>query len=230
MRRPLSLILIALALPVSAAEPVQSLDSIRTTVQERLRQDLGRAGGDLEVTLGRLDPRLRLQRCGEALRTFYPNGPARLGNNTLGVRCPGPRPWTLYVPASGRRYAEVMVLARPVTRGTPIAAEDVRRERRDLTRLVSGYYRAPGEVVGKLLRRSVAVGQVLNGLQVVSASRVRRGQRVTLLARTGSLEVRVSGKALADAAVGERVRVRNLGSKRIVEGTVEQDGTVRVRL
>ena len=57
---------------------------------------------------------------------------------------------------------------------------------------------------------------------------VRRGQIVTLVAGGGPVEIRTTGKALADGAAGERVRVRNERSNRIVEGVVAEDGTVRV--
>jgi flagella basal body P-ring formation protein FlgA len=51
---------------------------------------------------------------------------------------------------------------------------------------------------------------------------------VTLVGRNGSFEVRAQGKALADAGAGERVRVENLSSRRVVEGQVRADGSVLV--
>jgi flagella basal body P-ring formation protein FlgA len=59
---------------------------------------------------------------------------------------------------------------------------------------------------------------------------VRRGQRVTLIATIGGLEVRAQGEAIADAGPTGRVRVLNLASRRIVEGQVESREQVRVSL
>jgi flagella basal body P-ring formation protein FlgA len=57
---------------------------------------------------------------------------------------------------------------------------------------------------------------------------IRRGEVVTLVTSSGSFEVRAPGRALADAAAGERTRIQNLSSQKVVEGRVERSGAVRV--
>jgi flagella basal body P-ring formation protein FlgA len=59
---------------------------------------------------------------------------------------------------------------------------------------------------------------------------VRRGQQVTLLARTGSIEIRAQGRALSDGGVSDRIRVQNVNSLKVVEGVIEDAGIVRVAL
>jgi len=44
----------------------------------------------------------------------------------------------------------------------------------------------------------------------------------------GGIEVRAPGRALADAAASQRLRVQNLASLKIVEGVAETDSVVRV--
>ena len=57
---------------------------------------------------------------------------------------------------------------------------------------------------------------------------VKRGQRVALVSQVAGLEVRADGEAISDANAAGRVRVVNLGSRRIVEGQVETRDRVRV--
>ena len=45
---------------------------------------------------------------------------------------------------------------------------------------------------------------------------------------TGAVAVRMAGIALSDGARGERVRVKNLSSKRILDGIVSSENTVLV--
>ena len=45
----------------------------------------------------------------------------------------------------------------------------------------------------------------------------------------GAISVKVKATALKNGALGERVTVRNLASKRVVEGTVGGDGLVVVQ-
>ena len=57
---------------------------------------------------------------------------------------------------------------------------------------------------------------------------VKRGQQVTLLARTSSYEVRMNGKAMMDGVAGQRIRVRNDRSERIVEGVVKSSNIIYI--
>ena len=57
---------------------------------------------------------------------------------------------------------------------------------------------------------------------------IARGQRVWLLAESGSLTVRMSGTALETGAPGDRIRVQNNESKKVVQGLVGDDGFIRV--
>lgn len=230
MARLIGILFTGLTATAAAADGPQPLDAVRDTVHRFLEQRFASGSGELRIDVGRLDSRLRLQACDTPLDTFFPQGDGKLGNLTVGVRCHSPKPWTLYVPAAVKPYADVIVLTRTLSRGQTLSRGDVRLEKRDLTRLGSGYYTSMNAVLGKEVRRPVTVGQVLTRLAIGSPTRLRRGQRVDLVAATPGLEVRMAGKTLADAAVGDTVRVRNLSSKRIVEGVVTQAGNVRIQL
>jgi flagella basal body P-ring formation protein FlgA len=56
---------------------------------------------------------------------------------------------------------------------------------------------------------------------------VARGALVTVIAGVGSVTVKSDGVALESARLGQRLRVRS-ASGRIVEGTAEAPGQVRV--
>ena len=84
--------------------------------------------------------------------------------------------------------------------------------------------------VGQEATRRLIPGQVLTTAHVAPPELVKRGQEVTLYAARPGLSVRMKGEALEDGAEGERIRVRNRSSKRIVEGYVEPSGAVRVAL
>ena len=57
---------------------------------------------------------------------------------------------------------------------------------------------------------------------------VTRGSIVTMKIETPSLTVTAQGRALQDGKLGDTVRVTNTQSNRMIEGTVESDGTVKV--
>jgi len=212
----------------SATGTVQALDDIRAAVRRFVVERMASADVPTRVEVGQLDPRLRLSPCGTRLEAFFPSGIPRIGNMTVGVRCTEPSRWSLYVPVTARRYRQVLVAARPLTLGESLTARDLVVEERDEAKLIGGFFTAPEQVVGKRVVRSLGAGQALIPDAVAAPMLVRRGQRVVLTAHTAGMDVQVQGEALNDGAAGDRVSVRNLGSKRVVEGEVTAQGTVQV--
>ena len=71
-------------------------------------------------------------------------------------------------------------------------------------------------------------GSVLTGADLVAARLVRRGDTISLVSRQDGVEVRMVGRALADAGERERVSAENLSSRKVVQGVVNGDGEVVV--
>ncbi|SEQ11672.1 flagella basal body P-ring formation protein FlgA [Ectothiorhodospira magna] len=215
------------------ATAIQSHDSILTVASDFLdAQARAHHGDDLVVQVrpGNLDPRLRLQACGAELEAFLTPGTRMIGNTTVGIRCPAPAPWSLFVPMQVNVRGEVVVLERPLPRGALIASGDIRVELRDLGNLHGGYLTNPAEVSNMVLRRGLPAGTVLSPQMVEPQRLVHRGDTVILLAQGGGLSVRMEGLALAHGAYGDRVTVRNLSSRRVVEGRVLSAGVVGVNM
>lgn len=211
-----------------AAQELHSLDDIRGEVARYLATELSQPDVRYRLAVTDLDPRLRLPLCGLPLVLSAPPARPRSASVTVNVRCPGPRPWSIYVPARASALGPVVILARPVPVGAPLGAADLRVEEREVQGLGGGHFTDPGQLVGKTLRRAVTPGEPLVPTAVTNPPLVRRGERVVLVARLGGLDVRMPGEAMGDAAEGETVSVRNLGSQRVVAGRVVAQGTIEV--
>jgi len=86
---------------------------------------------------------------------------------------------------------------------------------------------APDAVLETIQKERVTITNMVPTM--LKAQRlIERGQRVTVLAGGNGLEVRMPAEALSHGAKGERIRVRNLSSHRIIEGVVAGAGLVRV--
>lgn len=81
----------------------------------------------------------------------------------------------------------------------------------------------------KLLRPTV-LDQVLTPQHLEQAEVVRKGDHVVIIARSGSLSVRMPGEALSKGGLSEQIRVRNLNSKRVVKARVTGPGQVEVAM
>ena len=181
-----------------------------------------------EITMGRLDPRLQLAACEQPLETFLPTGGRTLGNTSVGVRSTRPKPWTLYVPATVNIYKQVVVATDALPRGTLLGRNQIKTAKRNLAKLPQGYYVNPQELLGMKLKRNISGGLPLTPAMVEAPQVVKRGQRVRLIAKISGITVSMPGKALANASAGDHIQVKNLSSKRIVEGVVTASGEVKV--
>lgn len=184
---------------------------------------------DAEITVGRLDPRLRLSACEGEMETFLPQGSRALGNSTVGVRCNGVKPWTLYVPVKVAVFRKVLVTNRPMARGELINATDLRMERRNLNTLRAGFLTDPSHAIGRLAKRPLTAGTPLSVSNLAAQRVIKRGEKVTLLMDIPGIQVRATAKALGDGAIGETISVRNTSSKKIIQATVISAGVVRVK-
>ena len=220
-------VLAALTLAI-ADETIQPLATIQQQAHEFLVAQHRNRAEPPQIQLNDLDPRLRLAKCGAALEAFLPGGAQTVGNTSIGVRCPGPQPWTVYQRASVRVFDQVVVAGRFLDKGTILSAADFRLERRDLSQLSGGYETAPAALIGKQLRGALTAGAVIPPQALTIIPAIRKGTIVKLVVRHGGMETTSSGIALSDAGLGERVRVRNDVSKRVVEGTVIDNHRVDV--
>jgi flagella basal body P-ring formation protein FlgA len=181
----------------------------------------------VRVTAARLDSRLRLPACSGELETFGTAGQTGMPSS-VGVRCAGTTPWSIHVPVRVEVIANVVVFTSAAERGTPIRPEQLSLEPRDVSGMIRGYFTELGATEGMVLKRQTLPGTILNPTLLERELIVRRGQHVQLQAGGGLIAVSIQGEALADAARGERVRVRNTSSNIIVEGLVTDSGQVIV--
>lgn len=217
VKRPLhvALVIALLAAGSSAAQDgsFQTVDSIRQAAEQAL------ASPDAEVQAS-LDPALRMPPCA------YPLQAQAISAVNVEVQCP--QGWRLFVPVRVQRVQSVLVLTQAVAPGQAIPASALAVERRDAGRMAGVPLTELAQAEGQTLRRGGRVGQVITQADLVAAMVLKRGEPVTLVAGNAGFEVRMAGRALADAAQGQVVRVENLSSRRVLQGVVAAPGEVRV--
>jgi flagella basal body P-ring formation protein FlgA len=186
------------------------------------------AGVTSLIQAARLDPRLRLPKCGGALQAAWSPGSRPAARTNVVVTCRQGNAWRVNVPLTLRSRLDVLVLTAPAARGQTPAAGDLTTRSVEVDGLSHSYIRTPGEIEGRHLARPAPAGVPLQAAWFAADKMVKRGQQVTLVALAAGIQIRAPGRALGDAAAHERVRVQNLSSAKVVEGIVENATEVRV--
>jgi flagella basal body P-ring formation protein FlgA len=212
---------------ILAGEPIQALAEIEAAVREFTVATIGQHD-DVEFSIGRLDPRLRLAQCSDGLSTRNVHPLRHAGSMSVEVRCTGHLPWVLYVSVNISRYADIVVTARPLARDTLLARDDLEIQRSRIETHATNTLNNIEPAVGQVTIRALGAGQILSRNHLRHPRLVRRGQHVMLSMGTRAIKVRVKGEALEDGIAGERIRVLNLSSERIIHGVVKSAGEVVV--
>lgn len=219
--------MIAWLTPAFAETTLQSHESILAAIQVFIESNFRHPEDHYEVEIAPLDQRLQLAQCSEPIEVFFPPGSQETGNTSVGVRCKGAQPWTLYHRASIKQFKQVSVIKNPIAQGAIIAPGDIMLEKRDIAQL-HGSYLTPEQAINKQTRRSLSIGTVLTPDMVAAPKLVKRGQKVDIRARSESFAISMSGIALMDGELGQRIRVRNEQSERIIEGIVTDVGVIEI--
>lgn len=213
-------------------QPQQLIDATQGFLEQAVTEYLQRTeiGGRHEVSVNRLDPRLRLAACDRPLAAALESPAQPIGRVTVRVSCEGAASWKVFVPGQVRLFRDVVVAARPLKRQQLLGDADVTLAERDVGLLTQGYLTGISQAIGYKMARATLPDQVLTPAHVELADVVRRGDQVIITAESGAIAVKMPGEALAGGATGQQIRVRNLGSKRVVKARVIGPGQVVVAM
>jgi flagella basal body P-ring formation protein FlgA len=218
----------AMGADVFSAPAWQPPADITAAAEAFLQARTGSASNRTTIHAGQLDSRHRLPLCDSELEAFMRRGVEIAPRTVVGVRCTGSRPWKVYVPVDVVVKANVLTAKRTLPRGHLLTAADLTVDERDVSRMISGYFSEPQSLLGQRLKQPLLAGRVVTPAMIEADQIVRRGQTVTLVAASGGVNIRMSGKALTDGALNQRIRVENLNSGRVVEGIVRSPEHVEV--
>ncbi|MGH8269373.1 MAG: flagellar basal body P-ring formation chaperone FlgA [Steroidobacteraceae bacterium] len=207
---------------------IQPLESIREAAEHFVRSQMPAGQADILVTPGRLDPRLRLARCGGALDASFISGGRLQAQVSIAVACRVAANWTIYVPVTVQSRISVWALRAPRTQGARLSASDVMAEKQLVSGLAAGYVTDVSELTRATLRHALPAGAILTSGDLLPDYMVRQGEQVTMVAAIGGIQVRAAGLALQSGRYGALIRVQNASSAKVVQGIVEGDRVVDV--
>jgi flagella basal body P-ring formation protein FlgA len=153
---------------------------------------------------------------------------------------PGPRRFLLAISVNGeeverrwiqaelRVFADVIVAARSLAYHETITIDDIRMGRRELNTFSLRALTDPQEVMGRHAVRTIEMNEVLTPAMVSLPQVVQRGNRVSLVFESVGLRAEIAGRAMQAGKIGERIRVENTSSGKIIEGQILDAHTVKV--
>jgi flagella basal body P-ring formation protein FlgA len=189
----------------------------------------GRADARVEVTVGQLDPRLKLAPC-RRVEAYLPPGQRAWGRTRVGLRCAeGEKAWNVSLPLTVKVFAPALVVTQALGAGTELQAAHLLTADVEWTAADSPVVAVPALATGRALARPLAAGAPLREADLKKRQWFAAGEPVRLVARGPGFAVSGDGMALGHGWDGQTVRVRTEAG-RTVTGVATAKGRVEVAL
>jgi flagellar basal body P-ring formation protein FlgA len=205
----------------------QDPEAIHAAALAFLQQQSAGLPGKIDITVAPAFPR-GLAACA-SLEPFMPTGSRLWGRMTVGVRCAGERPWTLYLQARVALRATYYLAARAMAPGEVFTAADLVARDGDLTGLPQAIVTDPSQAVGSVSLVRIAGGMPLRRDMLKSASAIAIGQTVRVVAAGDGFSISAEGSAMNNASPGQQVRVKTANGQ-VISGIVKDGATVEIQL
>jgi len=202
-------------------------ETIRQAALAFLQQQTVGLPGKISVTVRPTFPR-GLAAC-TTLEPFMPTGARLWGRTTVGVRCAGAKPWTLYLQAQISIESTYYLAARQIEPGSVVTTEDLLARNGDLSNLPRAIITDPSQAVGSTALSRISAGMPLRQDLLKSASAVMIGQTVRVIAQGQGFSISSEGSVMNNASPGQQVRVKMAGGQ-IISGIVKDGATVQVQM
>jgi flagella basal body P-ring formation protein FlgA len=145
----------------------------------------------------------------------------------VGIRCQGPNIWNILVPVEISVTGTYVTTARAILAGHTIQQGDLHVLSGDISGLPTGVIASPELVIGKTLRNSLGVGQLLRSDQLIAPMVIKQGQSVRVVSKGDGFSVSAEGKAINNATEGQLVQIK-MSSGQTITGTARANGLVEI--
>lgn len=162
-----------------------------------------------EVTMGRIDARLRLAPCNQ-IQTYLPGGSRLWGKTRVGLRCvKGATLWSVYVPVTVNVFGPALVSTAALPAGHVLAAGDFRQAEVNLSEDMANPAVVDASVLlGRTLAKPIGPGQSLRPDSLKSRQWFAAGDRVQIRVAGSGFAIASAGEAVTAGLEGQPARVR----------------------
>lgn len=133
-----------------------------------------------------------------------------------------------YVPVRVHWWANAVVMKQEAPIRSRLMPDMLEVKRMDVAGHIGQWREKISDLVGMQVTRPIHKGDVIYSVYVKRPPMIKRGDIVTIIARSGPISVRAAGKAMKSGSRGDRLLVRNLRSKQMLQATIVDAHTVYV--
>lgn len=217
--------------PLFAENPVYEKHAdIRQQVTEFLNTASANLNGDITVSVNNIDQRLRLRKCPSRIGITATSGTVKAGRNTIQVSCLSDTPWRIFITGQVQVLRKILLTSVPISKGHMITASDIKIKKMDISKIPINYFQDKTLVINKIAKRNIRAGSVLNANILTVPLLIKRGDNVSIIAANNGFTITMKGIAMANGSKGDNIKVKNIRTKKIIQGVIINKHSVKVRI
>lgn len=207
----------------------QAMPATETLAQQlRAAAPSAGAGRRVEISVGELDPRLKLAPCSR-IEPVIPPAAKLWGRVRVAMRCTEGARWQVWLPVTVKVFGTGVVARRALPAGAAVDTADLAVGEVDLTADPQGMLDSPLLAAGRTLARPLAAGQAIGHADLRSRQWFAAGDTVQIVAVGDGFSIGGVGQAVSPGIEGQAARVRVEGG-RLLTGKPLADRRIEVSL
>ncbi|WP_404338592.1 flagellar basal body P-ring formation chaperone FlgA [Pseudoalteromonas mariniglutinosa] len=151
------------------------------------------------------------------------------GRIRMTVQCQAPK-WQFRASAKVDLWLNLVIAKRDLQRGEVLTPALLSYRSLNIADHLHGMETNSELLIGMEVRRDIDAGDIISRRLLEKKYLVNRDQHVELQVATGGFNASVTAVALEDGQLGQRIKVKNLSSGKIIEGQVVAKGVVQASL
>ncbi|WP_018983460.1 flagellar basal body P-ring formation chaperone FlgA [Salinimonas chungwhensis] len=233
IKKASKILLLATGLFISMAASSQTKDSsnhaqiqqgVKTYLEGQLEDKTN--GQNIHVEVNDIDNRIKVPDCPQGFEYFADNQALSQSYVSVRVSCNNNQ-WYLFANAQIQKTQPVVVTAGMLSPGTVLSPANLTVMQVETNRLRHTAYHEVNKLIGARIKRRVRQGQPVQSNMLCF---VCEGDRITISAEVGGMQVKTSGIAQQDGVIGDTITVVNASSNKTVVAEVASTEKVVVRL
>jgi len=227
-----TLIFLLLTTPPAFASNNAFVDHLmlKNKVHAYLTSKLNSHDVEFSVDVQSIDQRLKLKECPIEIEISSTQDLIKPGRNTVNVRCDTDVSWRIFMTARVKIFDHILVARRPLNKGHLLQKEDIELKKADLSGLRSAYLTDAKLAVNYVLKRPINSGAIISVNNLSKPILIKKGDTITILAENNGFKISMKAIALSAGSKGDKIRAKNIKTKKIIQGTVFDTQTIRVNI
>jgi flagellar basal body P-ring formation protein FlgA len=173
-----------------------------------------------------IDPRVRIKPCQSELSANIPQN--HNGRNVnIEISCDDSTPWSLYIPSRVSIMAPIVVALSAIDKGSRLTSDNIGIRYVDEKRIRGEKIADPSGILGAKSKRTLSSGSTITRRNICV---VCKGDSVTIEAVSDVLNIKTSGIAQSNGYIGDKIRVKNERSGKLVSARISGLNTVEIKL